>query len=117
MATVREVKSPVNGAISYLVRVRLKGYPPQSATFTRLTDARKWAESTQAAIREGRHFKTAEAKKHTFGDMVGRYIKSVLPKKSKVQAFKQKMQLEWFRAAGIVHPGGCHSGLDRQVPG
>jgi hypothetical protein len=28
--------------------------------------------------------------------MVDRYIKHVLPKKSKVQAAKQKMQLEWF---------------------
>ena len=46
----------------YTVQVRLKGYPAQTATFDRLTDAKKWAASTETAIREGRHFKTAEAK-------------------------------------------------------
>jgi integrase len=96
MAAIREIKSEITGLIRYRVEVRLKGYPTQSANFKRLTDARKWAAATEVAIREGRHFKTAEAKKHTFGDMVDRYIKSVLPKKSKVQATKQQTQLEWF---------------------
>ena len=30
-------------------------------------------------MREGRHFKTAEAKRHTFADLVDRYLKEVLP--------------------------------------
>jgi len=47
----------------YRARVRIKGFPPQSAAFERLTDARRWAQQTEAAIREGRHFKTSEAKK------------------------------------------------------
>ena len=46
-----------DGKKSYRVKVRLKGYPVQSATFERLTDARKWAQQTESAIREGRHFK------------------------------------------------------------
>ena len=97
MATIRQRKSKTTGQLSYLVEVRLKGYPPQTATFSKLTEARAWAKNTEVDIKQGRHFKTAEAKKHTFGDMVDRYIKSVLPKKSKVQATKQKMQLEWFK--------------------
>jgi integrase len=84
------------GEIYYTVRVRLKGYPLQTASFERLTDARKWASSTESAIREGRHFKTAEAKKHTFADLADRYIKDVLPTKPK-QALRQKMQLEWWK--------------------
>jgi integrase len=96
VATIRPIKSEATGEIRYRVEVRLKGYPTQSANFKRVTDARKWAAATEVAIREGRHFKTVEAKKHTFGDMVDRYIKSVLPKKSKVQEAKQKKQLEWF---------------------
>ncbi len=96
MASIRTRKSQ-DGATSYFVEIRLKGYPPQRASFDRITDARKWAASTESAIREGRHFKTAEAKKHTFADMVDRYIKSVLPKKSKTQEEKQKAQLEWWR--------------------
>lgn len=64
---------------SYRVKVRLKGFPPQTATFERLTDAKRWVQATETAIREGRHFKTVEAKKHTLSDMLDRYEKSVLP--------------------------------------
>ena len=80
----------------YTVRVRLKGYPQQVATFSRLTDAKTWAASTETAIKEGRHFKTAEAKKHTFADLADRYIKDVLPGKPK-QEVRKKMQMEWWK--------------------
>jgi integrase len=85
-----------DGKTTYRVRIRLKGYPVQSATFDRLTDAKKWAASTESAIREGRHFKTAEAKKHTLSDMVDRYIKDVLPTKPK-QIKDQGHQLRWWK--------------------
>ena len=85
-----------NGETSYRVKIRLKGYPPQTATFKRLTDAKKWVQATESSIREGRHFKTTEAKKHTIADLVDRYIKDVLPTKPK-QARQQKQQLEWWK--------------------
>lgn len=71
-----EKRTDQNGATSYRVKVRLKGYPTQSATFERLTDAKKWAASTESAIREGRHFKTAEAKKHSVAEMIDRYLQT-----------------------------------------
>ena len=43
------------------------------ATFERLTDARKWVQHTESAIREGRHFKTAASKKHTLSELLGKY--------------------------------------------
>ena len=85
-----------NGDPSYRVRVRLKGYPIQTATFKRLTDAKRWAQQTEAAIREGRHFKTREAKKHTLADLIDRYARDVLPTKPKSQK-KQESQLEWWK--------------------
>jgi integrase len=85
------------GKISYRVKIRLKGYPIQTATFDRLTDSKKWVQHTEAAIREGRHFKTAEAKKHTFSEMVDRYVADVLPSKPK-QQIKQTQQLEWWKS-------------------
>lgn len=94
MASI-ETRSTETGEKSYRVKVRLKGYPTQSATFERLTDAKRWASATETAIREGRHFKTTEAKKHTLNDLISRYIKDVLPTKPK-QAVKQKQQLEWW---------------------
>ena len=86
---------------TYRVKVRLKGYPTQTATFDRLTDAKKWTTATESAIREGRHFKTAESKKHTLADLVERYIKDTLPTKSKTQQNIQKQQLErWSEEIG-----------------
>jgi len=95
MARIKE-RLATDGTKRYTAEVRLKGYPPQTATFKRKTDANKWIQDTESAIREGRHFKTVEAKKHTFADLVDRYIKDVLPTKPK-QAVRQKMQLEWWK--------------------
>ncbi len=70
-----------SGKISYRVKVRLKGHSTESATFDRLTDAKKWAAATESAIREGRHFKTTEAKKHTLAETIDRYIETIAPQK------------------------------------
>ena len=81
----------------YRAKVRLKGFPAQSATFDRLTDARKWAQATEAAMREGRHFKTTEAKRRTLGELVERYVRDILPtKKAKTQQ-PQVGQLAWWK--------------------
>lgn len=94
MATIRK-RNAKDGSNRFTAEVRLKGYPQQTATFKRLTDAKKWIQDTESAIRDGRHFKTIEAKKHTFADLVDRYIADVLPTKPK-QALRQQMQLEWW---------------------
>jgi integrase len=96
MARIK-TRSAADGTARYTAEVRLKGYPPQAATFKHLTKAKKWIQDTESAIREGRHFKTAEAKRHTLGDLIDRYIKDVLPKKPK-QAPVQLMQLERWKA-------------------
>lgn len=96
MATIAK-RTDADGKTRYQVKVRLKGYPAQSATFERLTDAKKWATQTEAAIRERRHFKTVEAQKHTFADLVDRYVRDVLPSKGK-QRKTQGTQLAYWRA-------------------
>lgn len=96
MATIEE-RYTSEGQKTYRVKVRLRGKPVQTATFERLTDAKKWAASTESAIRENRYFKTAESKKHTFADMVERYIKTILPQKPKSKD-KQEMQLNWWKS-------------------
>jgi len=93
---VIERRVGADGKIAFRARVRLKGHPPQTATFVRLTDARRWAQIEEAAIREGRHFKSVEAKKHTLGDLIDRYIRDVLPTKPKSQK-QQKPQLIWWK--------------------
>lgn len=96
MATITE-RTDSTGAKSYRVEVRLKGHPAQRATFERKTDARKWAQATEAAIREGRHFGTTEAKRHTLADLIDRYAKDVLP--GKKDAYNQGRQLDWWKDA------------------
>lgn len=68
-----EKRTTQDGSTSYRVKVRLRGHPVQSATFERLTDAKRWAQQTESAIREGRHFMVAEARKHTLAEAVARY--------------------------------------------
>lgn len=96
MATIEKRTSLNNQEISYRVKVRLKGFPVQTATFERLTDARKWVQQTESAIREGRHFKTTEAKRHTLAEAIDRYIKFIIPTKPKSKT-NQIGQLKWWR--------------------
>jgi len=95
MATIRERKTG-NGEVRYQAQVRLKGFPPQNATFNRKTDAKRWIQQTEAAIREGRHFKTTEAKKRTLAELIDRYVRDVLPTKPKSMN-AQGRQLRWWR--------------------
>lgn len=85
-----------DGKISFRVKVRLKGFPTQTASFQRLTDARKWAQKTEASLREGRHFKTTEAKRHTLAETIDRYVTKILPTKPK-SGFSQTGQLQWWK--------------------
>lgn len=98
MATISKRIS--KGKTSYQVQVRLKGYPNQVATFQRLTDAKKWAQDTESDIRNGRHFKTAESKKHTFSEMIQRYVKNELPKTPKSIKKVTYQLLKWEKELG-----------------
>jgi integrase len=85
------------GQKKYRVKIKIKGSPGQSATFRRKTDAKRWAQQTEAAIRERRHFKHLEATKHTGKQMLNRYIEQVLPTKGSHRP-NQKIQLEWWKS-------------------
>lgn len=69
MGTIREYKKE-DGSVSYHAEVRLKGYPSQRASFQTRTLAKKWIQDTESSIRDGRHFSTAEAKKHTVNNLI-----------------------------------------------
>lgn len=96
MATITK-RTDNSGAATFQVKVRLKGHPTQAATFARLTDAKRWAQATESAIRENRHFKTTEAKRHTLADLVDRYAREVLP--GKKDGAHQGRQLDWWKGA------------------
>lgn len=95
MASIQERKTK-DGKVSFRVQVRLKGRPSQTATSDRKTDAKRWVNETESAIREGRYFKTDEARRHTLADMCDRYLTDTLPSKGTSLQRGQKQQLAWW---------------------
>ena len=69
MATIE--KRTTDNGIAYRAKIRLRGFPPESATFERLTDAREWAKKIEADIKEGRNF--GQSKRHTFKELADEY--------------------------------------------
>jgi len=96
MASI-EKRTTDEGKVTYRVKVRLKGHPTETTTFSRLTDAKKWAQQTEVAIREGRHFKTSEAKKYILENAIDRYFKEVLSHK-KSNTVNQEHYLNWWKS-------------------
>lgn len=96
MARIKERQSK-SGKSKFTVEIRLKGYPPESATFERKTDAKLWAQQTEAAIREGRYFKSSEPRKRTLGEMIDKYMSEQLPQRG---TDKETVgpQLLWWKA-------------------
>lgn len=103
MASI-EKRTTQDGNTTYRVKIRLKGYPTQTATFNRKTDATKWIASTESAIREGRHFKTAEAKRHSFSDALDKYEENILPIRFSSKEQRNRLTiLRWWKE----HLGYC----------
>lgn len=79
---------------TYNVEIRMKGFPPQRATFKSITKAKQWVQTTESAIRDGRHFTTTEARKHTLAELIKEYKEEVTDKNPKARS--QKFQLEYW---------------------
>lgn len=94
MATISKKVSKKTGRISFRVKVRTQGNYV-CKTFTRHTDAKRWEQDTEAAIRNGNYAKEAKLQKHTVSDAINRYQKEYLPRNPKRQQdIIQK--LTWF---------------------
>ncbi len=101
MATIEE-RTDSDGKKRYRVKVRMKGYPTQTATFSRKSDARNWIQDTESAIRNKRHFATSEAKRHTLKELLDRYEAQILPHKKSVRS-PQQMIAWWKKSWGATH--------------
>lgn len=100
MATISKKTSSRTGRISYRVKVRMKGYPPESATFERLTDAKNWSANTEAAMRENRYFKTSKSRKHTVDEMITRYQNDYLKRHPKRESDIDQKLAWWKKQLG-----------------
>jgi integrase len=81
---------------SYRAQVRLRGFPSETATFARKTDAAAWKHATEAAMREGRYFPQREAKRRTLSDLVDRQLDAVRIKRPHDYQ-RQSGLLGWWR--------------------
>jgi len=97
MATIEKRKG-ADGATTYRARIRKRGYPEYTETFSRKTDAEAWAKQIEADLQRGRYLPSNDARRRTFGEMIDRYVNDVLPHKARNQtADKVKVQLEWWK--------------------
>jgi hypothetical protein len=93
MGTIREHPKK-DGSYSYHAEVRIKGAKPERESFRTRTLAKKWIQDTESAIRDGRHFRTAESKKHTVGQLIDRFIAEWSQKYEEYQRFPLGVFLE-----------------------
>lgn len=96
MAVIEKRKSK-EGAVRYRVKVRIKGQPVQTETFTRLTDAKRWAQRIESDLREGKHFPKARARKYTLSELIERYVREVLCQHKPKWIYDQTPRLNWWK--------------------
>ena len=86
MASIQRIVSPLTKEVSYRAQVRVKGRPAESATFPNRKEAEAWAASLETAIREGRHFPHAAAKRTSFDALAKDYAETVLAESTRCSA-------------------------------
>lgn len=94
MATI-EKRTTRDGKTTYRVKIRLQGRQPETASFDRLTDAKRWATQTEAAIREGRYFHSAAGKGKSLAEAIDRYSRDILPNLKDQRP--RLIHLKWWR--------------------
>lgn len=79
MATICERTNKLGQLIGYQAKVRRRGQAPVSKTFTKKSDADRWARQIETEIEQGVFVSRFEAENNTLGDLVDRYSREVAP--------------------------------------
>ena len=96
MATIRKRVGPQG--TRYMAVVRREGQSC-TATFRTKSEAKKWAGINEAAITQGKHLPSPEAKRRTVRDLLERYKRSEIPKK-RDQASPTRYANFWIERIG-----------------
>jgi hypothetical protein len=98
MATI-EKRIGVAGKATWRVRVRRLSGPSLSKSFAKKSDAEEWARGIEHKLDVGDHVPNTEARKHTAGDAIVRYLQVVLPRaRRRKNAREQTRLLNWWKA-------------------
>jgi integrase len=68
-----------SGDFAFTARVRRRGYPHQTATFSRKTDAAAWIAQQEAKIRQGLHLDDPVLLRRTLTEAIDRYLEEFNP--------------------------------------
>jgi integrase len=88
MPTIRK-----KGEGQWHVQIRKRGYPPQTKTFTKEVDARKWATIIESEMERGIFVSRTEAEATLVSDVLKRYLKEVVPTKRGQMQDKSRIKL------------------------
>ena len=84
-------------ATTYQVIVRRKGWPTETRTFKRKTDAQKWARNVERNMDQGEFASESVARSTTLSELVGQYLASPeVGDLSPVEQRKRPAQLNWW---------------------
>ncbi len=85
-----------NGQPVYRVRVRIKGKPIESRTFTRKTEAKEWARSREETLKSEVNFGAAAHSKKPLAELIDQYVRLEVPKR-KTDRRNVETRLQWWR--------------------
>lgn len=89
MATITTRKGKTK--TTYLAAIRKRGHKPVNKTFTRKSDAKRWARHVESAIERGEYGLISEAEKHTLAELIDHYLKT------EQNPTARESVLEWWR--------------------
>lgn len=95
MASIQKIKSPLTGETSYRAQIRVKGRS-ESATFPVKSEAVEWAGKIETAIREGKHFPHAAARRTGFDALAKSYVENALDDMDAKQRATRVQQVTWW---------------------
>lgn len=111
MGTITERKDK-SGNTTFQVKVRIKGTPVQTATFDRKTDAKRWEQQTESAIRENRFFPHQQKQSLLLSELIERYIETILPRKTpKIFKLQKQQLMHWHTNYGGLNISEITSAL------
>ena len=96
MASIQRIVSPRTQEVTYRVQVIPKGREPESATFPNVKEAKAWAISVEAAIREARHFPYAAARRTSFDALAKDYAETILAEFNEKGRATRVRHLDWW---------------------
>ncbi len=85
-----------NGEYSYTARVRIKGFPSQTMTFSKLTLAKEWIKKTETQLQQGLINPAYNAQQRTIKEIIEQWEMNELPKRKPKAQEEFKMILAWF---------------------